>query len=393
MNVVQKKWVANSDTQLWKFVSTSEGYYIRSKTGTVLDIWSAVYAPYTNIWTYTANGSLAQKWHLEKEYDSIEVPEGIYTIQTALSSSKTLDIANGSKANFGNIWIYNINNTEAQEFEIEKVSDGYYKIESKLSGKVLDVANGSRTAGANVWQYSWNGSDAQLWRFVDAGDGKYYIQSKLGTVLDVTSASAAAGTNVQTYTFNQSTAPKWTLLETEKTLYSIMGKTNVSVSQMVKFYKNKATVSYPYSNVSEAPTIEKFCQIYKEESEVEGVKAEVAFAQAMMETGFLKFGGDVKKDQYNFAGIGAIGGGSSGAKFDSIRIGIRAHVQHLKAYASKEALKQPVVDPRFQYVKRGSAEYVQWLGQKENPNGYGWATAKNYGNNIVKLYILPMKKY
>ena len=70
------------------------------------------------------------------------------------------------------IWIYNINNTEAQEFEIEKVSDGYYKIESKLSGKVLDVANGSRTAGANVWQYSWNGSDAQLWRFVDAGDGK-----------------------------------------------------------------------------------------------------------------------------------------------------------------------------------------------------------------------------
>ena len=76
MNVVQKKWVANSDTQLWKFVSTSEGYYIRSKTGTVLDIWSAVYAPYTNIWTYTANGSLAQKWHLEKEYDSIEVPEG-----------------------------------------------------------------------------------------------------------------------------------------------------------------------------------------------------------------------------------------------------------------------------------------------------------------------------
>ena len=128
----------------------------------------------------------------------------------------------------------------------------------------MDVAKGSRAAGAKVWQYSWNGSDAQLWRFVDAGDGKYYIQSKLGTVLDVTSASAAAGTNVQTYTFNQSTAQKWTLLETEKTLYSIMGKTNVSVSQMVKFYKNKATVSYPYSNVSEAPTIEKFCQIYKE---------------------------------------------------------------------------------------------------------------------------------
>ena len=75
----------------------------------------------------------------------------------------------------------------------------------------------------------------------------------------------------------------------------------------------------------------------------------------------------------------------AGAKFDSIRIGIRAHVQHLKAYASKEALKQPVVDPRFQYVKRGSAEYVQWLGQKENPEGKGWATSAGYGIRLRKI--------
>ena len=31
---------------------------------------------------------------------------------------------------------------------------------------------------------------------------------------------------------------------------------------------------------------------------IEGVKAEVAFAQAMMETGFLRFGGDVKRTVY-----------------------------------------------------------------------------------------------
>ena len=112
-----------------------------------------------------------------------------------------------------------------------------------------------------------------------------------------------------------------------------------------------------------------------------------------METGFLKFGGDVKKEQYNFAGLGAVGGGVSGASFSSIREGIRAQVQHLKAYASEEPLNQVVVDPRFQYVKRGSAEYVEWLGQKENPNGYGWATAKNYGYNIVDLYLTPLKTY
>ena len=79
-------------------------------------------------------------------------------------------------------------------------------------------------------------------------------------------------------------------------------------------------------------------------------------------------------------------------------MGVRAQVQHLKAYANAEitldTLKSECVDPRFKLVDpKGCAKYVEWLGQKENPNGYGWATAKNYGNNIVKLYILPMKKY
>lgn len=104
----------------------------------------------------------------------------------------------------------------------------------------------------------------------------------------------------------------------------------------------------------------------------------------------MKFGGDVKKDQYNFAGIGAIGG-SSGAKFDSIRIGIRAHVQHLKAYASKEALKQPVRST-FSICETWKRRICAVVGTKRKSNDR-WATAKNYGNNIVKLYILPMKKY
>lgn len=120
------------------------------------------------------------------------------------------------------------------------------------------------------------------------------------------------------------------------------------------------------------------------------MKAEVAFAQAMMETGFLRFGGDVKKEQYNFAGLGATGNGASGNGFESIRIGIRAQVQHLKAYASKKSLKQKCVDGRYQYVTKGVAPYVEWLGQKENPNGKGWATAVNYGYNIVNLYLKPL---
>ncbi|MGN0151479.1 MAG: N-acetylmuramoyl-L-alanine amidase [Wujia sp.] len=179
---------------------------------------------------------------------------------------------------------------------------------------------------------------------------------------------------------------------TEDKYYSIMGTSTVSVEQMVKYYNANATYPEYYKN-SDAPTIEDFCQIYLEECKAEGVKAEVAFCQAMMETGFLNFGGAVDISQYNFAGIGATDSGGAPATFSSVRQGVRAQVQHLKAYASTEALKKKCVDPRFSLVTRGSAKYLEWLGIQENPNGLGWASAKNYGYNIRKLYIAKLKTY
>lgn len=210
-NVRQGTW-DGSDSQLWKFVSAGSGaYYIRSKTGTVLDINCAAYAAGTNIQTYTANGTDAQKWKLNKEYQTIDLAEGIYTIQTSLNEKRVLDIAGASSANGANVQIYTDNDTLAQQFKITAVREGYYKIENVSSGKVLDIANGSRASGANVQQYSWNNSDAQLWRFLDAGNGKYYIQSKLGTVLDLLNAVSTSGNNVQAYELNLTNAQKWVL--------------------------------------------------------------------------------------------------------------------------------------------------------------------------------------
>lgn len=177
----------------------------------------------------------------------------------------------------------------------------------------------------------------------------------------------------------------------DTTKYAIMGKSSVTVDQMVRYYKARA--SYPdfYSD-TEAPTIEAFCQIYYDECAAEGVKVEVAFCQAMKETGYLRYGGDVDIDQYNFAGIGATGNGAKGNRFDSPTIGIRAQIQHLKAYASEEGLTKECVDPRFKYVPRGTALYVEWLGIYENPYGRGWATARNYGYSIVNM-ISVLKTY
>lgn len=117
--------------------------------------------------------------------------------------------------------------------------------------------------------------------------------------------------------------------------------------------------------------------------------------QAMLETGWLKFGGDVCPEQCNFAGIGAVGGGVHGNDFrmdlngdgasDGVRAGLRAQVQHLKAYASASALVNPCIDPRYHYVNHGSITDVQGLGIPDYPQGIGWAGSAGYGMDIVSL--------
>lgn len=168
--------------------------------------------------------------------------------------------------------------------------------------------------------------------------------------------------------------------------YPIMGDSPVTREQMVRYYEDSGQI-YPSEILGKggAPDIGAFCQIYIEEAQTEGVRAEVAYVQAMKETGWLQFGGDAKIEQYNFAGLGTTGAGTPGESFQDVRTGVRAQIQHLKAYASQEELVNACADTRYTYVARGSAPYVEWLGQKENPTGAGWATAEEYGVSIVRM--------
>ena len=116
---------------------------------------------------------------------------------------------------------------------------------------------------------------------------------------------------------------------------------------------------------------------------------DLAFAQAMHETAFLKYGGDVKIEQFNFGGLGATGG-VPGNKFPDIRTGVRAQIQHLKAYASTAPLKKACVDERFKYVERGCAPYIEYLSSANNPKGKGWAKDPAYAEKINK-YVAEIK--
>ena len=175
--------------------------------------------------------------------------------------------------------------------------------------------------------------------------------------------------------------------------HMIMGETETTVQQMVKYYNSNAQYPAFYAN-TDAPNITRFCELYDLECKREGIKTEVAFSQAMKETNFLRYTGDVKIGQFNFAGLGATGNGVPGNSFKNVQIGIRAHVQHLKAYASSAGLNSECVDPRYQYVKKGSAPYIEWLGIQENPNpNCGWAMAKGYGYSIINGYMAKLLSY
>mgnify|MGYP001624172022 CR=1 FL=1 len=178
--------------------------------------------------------------------------------------------------------------------------------------------------------------------------------------------------------------------ETKETIaagqYPIMGNSDVTVQEMVDYF-NASGEKYPAEELSKggADSIETFCQLYYDEATAEGVRPEVAFAQTMKETGFLQYGGDASIEQFNFAGLGTTGNGVPGNSYPDVQTGIRAQIQHLKAYATSDPLKQECVDDRYEYVKKGSAPYVQWLGQQENPEGLGWATGDNYGYDIAGM--------
>ena len=121
-----------------------------------------------------------------------------------------------------------------------------------------------------------------------------------------------------------------------------------------------------------ASNIKDFCKILYEEAQSEGVSPEVLYGQVMKETGYLKFGNLVQPNQCNFGGLGATGPGNPGYTFGSVREGLRAQVQHLKAYGSTESLVNPCIDARFKYVGRGCAPRTVDLNGKWAVPGVGY---------------------
>lgn len=158
----------------------------------------------------------------------------------------------------------------------------------------------------------------------------------------------------------------------------ITGEAVATVNQM-QAYIRAVNPSVPQSVLDMIP-------LYISEGKAEGIRGDIAFAQSCLETGNFAFSGSaVTLDQNNFCGMGVTSNGMKGNSFDTPQIGIRAQIQHLKAYANSDPLVNGCIAPRFKYVSRGSAEFVEWLGIQENPQGKGWAAGAKYGEKILNI--------
>ena len=414
--------------EAWQVTHDNDGYVVFTNlySGQVLDVYGGAANAGAEViqWPEHPNGARNQRWIVSKEAD------GSYKITSAMTGMRlVLDVSGASAKPAAQtvVWLDKTGSaanqrwtfTEVPEYfdYLDLVEPGTYAIKSAFNNKVLDVYAASTEQGApvklwvkksednanQVWYVSQDsrvcthfesmhstcqlalrqGSVVQVrdlydWIVVPAGRGRFYLSdANSGKVLTVESDGTTVSAAVQTGATNQ----LWSFEETE-VAYStavatgdtrIMGSTPTSSDQAVRYLKAfyaRNGYSLPSYWRSRGESIESIVGYFWEEAAAEGVRADVALAQSLHETAYFQFGGDVIPEQFNFAGLGTTGGGVKGNYFESARIGVRAQIQHLKAYASTAPLNRPCVDQRFNLVSRGCAPTLSGLSGRWAVPGY-----------------------
>ena len=125
----------------------------------------------------------------------------------------------------------------------------------------------------------------------------------------------------------------------------------------------------------------EFAQLYIDEAAAENINSDIAFAQMCHETGFLQYGGLVQPQWHNYCGLGAISPEQPGCQFETVQLGVRAHIQHIQAYATTEdvPLNNELVDPRYSWVHK--TKYAQTVAEL----AASWATDPNYAEKLEGL--------
>lgn len=161
---------------------------------------------------------------------------------------------------------------------------------------------------------------------------------------------------------------------------TIFGAPVANQGQMINFIRKRN--AEPKLNC----TVEELVNFYYIEAGREGIRPDVAICQAIKETGTWNYGGDVVPEQNNYCGLGTTGGGVKGAYFETPQIGVRAHIQHLLAYATTTPPRIEIVDPRYELIEKWRPQIFGKIKTWTGLNG-NWAVPGNqYGQDILNLW-------
>jgi hypothetical protein len=164
----------------------------------------------------------------------------------------------------------------------------------------------------------------------------------------------------------------------------VMGAARINAAELASWFESRGVVG-----ARPTVSIAELARLFIDEGNREGVAGDVAFVQSVLETGWFTFPdrGQVRPWFNNFAGIGAVDGGSVAgpAQFADARTGVRAQIQHLRAYADPTVtcsnFATTTVTPRCHLVvPKGKAPTWSQFG------GGVWATDPTYASKIERLY-------
>ena len=115
-------------------------------------------------------------------------------------------------------------------------------------------------------------------------------------------------------------------------------------------------------------------EIYIHEAEIEGINHDIAIAQMLYATNFL---GNQRIATHNYVGLSPTTGWDG--SFYDMATGVRAHIQHIKGYASRHPPRTYIVDPRYYIL--ADLGYLGTVITFDDLYGR-WTANPNYGNSI-----------
>lgn len=257
---------SSSKAAQFVFTKNSKGQWIISSAWDskyVIDLYGGSTNNGSAIQIFTNNNSQAQAWKLMKvknvreEMDELvsknknTLSDGTYFISSSKNTSYVLDVSNGSKNNFGNIWLFKNNGTVAQAWTVKHDSKGYVTFINVGSNKAIDVYDGKAKNYQNISQYTSNNSYAQKWIVTKDSMG-YKIMSAIDKnyVLDLYNGSVNNGTNIQVYQSNGTVAQRWKF---DKYVKPTVETARQKMDKMAKEYNSSITEStYVISNFAQS---------------------------------------------------------------------------------------------------------------------------------------------